>query len=71
MTAFTLTTPNRRDISGRTFSVLRAWLRSHAAQVALDRLDDRMRRDIGLPTRGDRPLHRHEAAARIAMMNLR
>lgn len=71
MTTFTLTTSNRRDISGRTLAVLRAWLRSRATQVALDCLDDQMRRDIGLPTRVDRPLPRHEAAVRIVMMNLR
>ena len=71
MTNLILTTPSRRTITASPFSVLRLWVRNRSARVAIDQLDEHMRRDIGLPTRGDRTVSPHEAAARLVLMNLR
>lgn len=71
MMTFTLAIPNRRVAPMNPFRFLQNWLSRRATAVAVDRLDDHMRRDIGLPTRSEMPLPRHDAAKRIVMMSLR
>lgn len=68
---FSLANPNRRFNAAQPISVLRDWLRKRATPLAIDRLDDHMLRDIGLPTRRERPVPRHEAASRITLMSWR
>ncbi len=68
---FSLANPSRRFHAAQPISVLRDRLRARVTQVAIDRLDDQTLCDIGLPTRRERPLPRHEAAARLALMSCR
>ena len=46
-------------------------LRQRRASAATTHLDDRLRADVGLPPRGERPLRPHEAAARATMLTWR
>lgn len=48
-----------------------AWNTRRLAEADLNRLDDRLRGDIGLPPRGNTSLPKSEIAARIALLALR
>lgn len=65
---YSMTAHKRQVRTVRFLSVLHDWLRRRATEAAIERLDDRQRRDIGWPTKIERPESRHEAATRIAMM---
>ncbi|WP_431297882.1 hypothetical protein [Tabrizicola sp. BL-A-41-H6] len=47
---------------------LRTWLQARLTEKAINRLDDRLRVDIGLPVQGFRPAPPNHVAARISMM---
>ncbi len=63
------TTAHKRQVGTvRFLSVFHSSLRRRENEAAIERLDNRQRRDIGWPTRVEWPESRHEAASRIAMM---
>jgi hypothetical protein len=65
---YSMTAHKRQVRTVRFLSVLHDWIGRRATETAIERLDNRQRRDIGWPTRVERPESRLEAATRIAML---